>query len=326
MTPAARATDRRSLPLPLGLVLALISGCGMPLQGRVNGALGSEIGSGVGAAVVSFGVGLALLSVAILALPAGRRGLRTMPGHVRAGRFPWWYMLAGGFGAFFVVSQGLVVTFLGLALFTVANVAGQIGSGLLVDRIGFGPGGPRPVSTERFVGAVLALAGVLWVVWPTLAERGVGFAVVGPMLMPLVAGLLMGFQQAMNGVQTRHYGNPLPATFFNFLVGFAALVATYLVMLPFAGPAGQLPGIWWMYLGGPLGILFIGAGAVLVRFLGVLVTSLGLIAGQLLGSLAIDAIAPVPGSTVSASTILGTLVALAAVVVASAPGRGLRFR
>ncbi|GHD07793.1 DMT family transporter [Zhihengliuella salsuginis] len=326
MTPAVREGEHRTLPLPLGLFLALVAGSAMPLQGRINGALGEELGSGIGAAVVSFGVGLLVLTVVILVLPVGRRGLREMPGHVRAGRFPWWYMLAGAFGAFFVLSQGLVVTFLGVALFTVANVAGQIGSGLLVDRIGFGPGGPRPVSTARLVGALLALAGVVWVVWPTLAERGVAFAVVGPMLMPLVAGLLMGFQQAMNGVQTRHYGNPLPATFFNFLIGTIALVATYLVMLPFAGPAGDLPSVWWMYIGGPLGIVFIAAGAVLVRLLGVLVVSLGLIAGQLLGSLAIDALAPVPGSTVSATTVLGTLVALVAVVIAAAPRSGLKFR
>ena len=42
-----------------------------------------------------------------------------------------------------------------------------------------------------------------------------------------------------------------------------------------------LPGEWWYYLGGPMGCVFIGVGALLVRSLGVLVTGLGMISGQL---------------------------------------------
>ncbi|WP_309080331.1 DMT family transporter [Zhihengliuella sp.] len=316
----------RALPLPLGVAAALVAGAAMPVQGRVNGALATEIGSGLGAAVVSFGTGLIVLAVVVASTRLGRRGLRDMPGHVRNGDFPWWYMLAGLGGAYFVLGQGLAVTLLGVALFTVANVAGQILSGIVADRIGFGPGGPRPVSSERFVGAMLALAGVVWAVWPTLSGAGVSWATVGPMLLPLSAGVLTGFQQAMNGTQTRYYGNPLPATFFNFAVGSAALGAAFLAALPFTGAPAPLPSDWWMYTGGLLGIVFIAAGAVLVRWFGVLVTSLGLIAGQLAGSLAMDLVAPVAGARMDLATVLGTALALIAVVVASAPRAGLRFR
>ncbi|GAA3700917.1 hypothetical protein GCM10022377_12920 [Zhihengliuella alba] len=318
--------NERALPLPVGVTAALVAGAAMPLQGRVNGALAAETGSGLAAAVVSFGTGLILLTAVVVLTPVGRRGLREMPGHVRDGHFPWWYMLAGIGGAYFVLGQGLAVTLLGVALFTVANVAGQILSGIVADRIGFGPGGPRPVSTERFVGGMLALAGVVWAVWPTLSATGVSWATIGPMLLPLTAGVLTGFQQAMNGTQTRFYGNPLPATFFNFAVGSAALVTAFLVALPFTGAPAPLPGMWWMYTGGLLGIVFIAAGAVLVRWFGVLVTSLGLIAGQLAGSLAMDLVAPVAGARIDLATVLGTALALVAVVIASAPRAGLRFR
>ncbi|MBG6083878.1 DMT family transporter [Zhihengliuella flava] len=317
------SAERAALPVPVGVAIAVIAGSAMPLQGRVNGALSTELGHGIEAATISFGVGLLLLALACLT-PPGRRGLSRLRSHVAAGDVPAWYLLAGTIGAFFVISQGLVVTILGVALFTVANVAGQVASGLVADRVGFGPGGPRPVSTRRAVGALLALVGVGVAVWPTLAERGVGFEVVGPLLLPLTAGLLMGFQQAMNGVQTRYAGSPLPATFVNFAVGTAALVVTLLVMTAAGTPMAPLPPVWWMYLGGPLGVCFIAASAVLVRFLGVLVTGLGLIAGQLLGSLAIDVFLPVAGAQVELATVAGTAVALGAVVIASvqrgAPG------
>nr|WP_246868878.1 DMT family transporter [Saccharopolyspora sp. ASAGF58] len=39
-------------------------------------------------------------------------------------------------------TQGMAATALGVAMFTVAVVAGQISSGLVVDRLGLGPAGP----------------------------------------------------------------------------------------------------------------------------------------------------------------------------------------
>ena len=52
---------------------------------------------------------------------------------------------------------------------------------------------------------------------------------------------------------------------------------------------------------------------------GVLVTGLGMIAGQLLGSLALDLVLPVPGTVVALPTVLGTILTLAAIVLATLP-------
>ena len=59
-----------------------------------------------------------------------------------------------------------------------------------------------------------------------------------------------------------------------------------------------------------MGCIFIGLGALLVRSLGVLVTGLGMIAGQLLGSLGLDLLVPAPGTVVALPTVLGTLLTL----------------
>ena len=60
-------------------------------------------------------------------------------------------------------------------------------------------------------------------------------------------------------------------------------------------------------------------GALLVRSLGVLVTGLGMIAGQLLGSLGLDLAFPAPGTVVALPTVLGTVLTLAAIVLATLP-------
>ena len=73
-----------------------------------------------------------------------------------------------------------------------------------------------------------------------------------------------------------------------------------------------------------MGCVFIGVGALLVRSLGVLVTGLGMIAGQLLGSLGLDLVFPAPGTVVALPTVLGTMLTLAAIILATLPWPGAR--
>jgi transporter family-2 protein len=329
-------THAPRVPLPVGLPLAVAAGLFIPVQARINGALGVAMADSIAAAVVSFTTGLLVMAVISLILPKGRAGVARILPALRERQFPPYYVLAGCIGAFFVFAQSFTVGILGVALFTVAAVTGQTLSGLLVDRMGIGPAGKKPVTAIRVVGCLLTVAAVAWAVSPRLAGSAAGSAAGGAsgggpdagagagellvtLLIPVLAGFLMSFQQAMNGTATVHYGSPIAATLVNFLAGTALLWIAWLVKLAVAGAGNPLPGEWWYYLGGPMGCVFIGVGALLVRSLGVLVTGLGMIAGQLLGSLALDVALPVPGTVVALPTVLGTLLTLAAIVLATLP-------
>ena len=146
------------------------------------------------------------------------------------------------------------------------------------------------------------------------------------MILPVLAGFLMSFQQAMNGTATVHYGSPIAATLVNFVAGAVFLWIALAIKVAVVGPGNPLPAEWWYYLGGPMGCVFIGLGALLVRSLGVLVTGLGMIAGQLLGSLGLDLLVPAPGSIVAPATVLGTLLTLAAIILATLPWPRGAFR
>jgi transporter family-2 protein len=318
-------THAPRLPLIAGLPLAVAAGLAIPVQGRINGALGARLNDGMAAAVVSFTTGLILMTVVSLVLPRGRRGLAQILPALRERRFPPVYVAAGTIGAFFVFAQSFTVGILGVALFTVATVTGQTLSGLLVDRLGIGPAGKKSVTGIRVVGTVLTIAAVAWAVSPRFGGAGTGGAgadpgqLLLPVLLPVIAGFLMSFQQAMNGMATVHYGTPIAATLVNFISGATLLWVAWLIKLAVAGAGSALPGEWWYYLGGPMGCAFIGLGALLVRSLGVLVTGLGMIAGQLLGSLGLDLVLPAPGTVVALPTVLGTVLTLGAIVLATLP-------
>lgn len=284
------------------------------VQSRINGELGVRLADGIAAAVVSFGVGLLILLVLVPATPGGRRGLAALRGALRAGTLRPWQCLGGVCGAFLVATQGLTIGALGVAVFTVAVVAGQSGSSLLVDRAGIGPSGRQPVTPNRLIGAVLTVLAVLLAVGDRLGDpQALALA-----LLPLAAGVGIAWQQAVNGRVRAAAGSAMTATLVNFTVGTAALLVTFAADLAVRGrPAGAFPDEPWLYLGGPLGIVFIALAAALVRFTGVLLLGLATIAGQIVGAVLLDLVLPTAASHPGLDTLLGAALTMVAVLVAA---------
>lgn len=114
-------------------------------------------------------------------------------------------------------------------------------------------------------------------------------------------------------------GSMLVSITWNFIVGFCVLGAALAIRIALGHVTIQLPDTWWMYLGGPLGLLSIGLMAILVRGLGLLMLGVASTAGQLLGSVLIDELIPSLGNTVYLVTIIGTLFALVGAIVTTIP-------
>ncbi|RLQ03568.1 EamA-like transporter family protein, partial [Micromonospora sp. BL1] len=125
-------------------------------------------------------------------------------------------------------------------------------------------------------------------------------------------------QQAVNGRVRAASGSAMTATLVNFTVGTAALLVTFAVDLAVRGrPAGAFPDEPWLYLGGPLGIVFIALAAALVRFTGVLLLGLATIAGQIVGAVLLDLLLPTAASHPGLDTLLGAALTMVAVLVAA---------
>ncbi|MEH0841855.1 DMT family transporter [Micromonospora sp. CPCC 205711] len=294
--------------------LATASGLAVAVQSRINGELGVRLADGIAAAVVSFGLGLLVLLVLVPATPGGRRGLSALRAALRDGSLRPWQCLGGVCGAFLVATQGLTIGTLGVAVFTVAVVAGQSGSSLAVDRAGIGPAGRQPVTAARLVGAVLTVLAVLLAVGDRLGDP----ATLALAALPLLAGVGIAWQQAVNGRIRAASGSALAATLVNFTVGTLALLATFAVEVAVRGrPTGAFPAEPWLYLGGPIGIVFIAIAAAIVRFTGVLLLGLATIAGQIVGAVLLDVALPTAASHPGPATLAGATLTLVAVLVAA---------
>jgi len=140
------------------LLVAVLIGAMLPLQGLVNSRLGLHAGGPVVAAFISFLVGSAMLGLYLLAT----RTPVTLQG---ASKWPAWIWAGGALGAVYVACFTLLIPRIGAAGMVCLAVLGQVSASLLLDRFGVLQA-QKPVDALRIVGALLVLAGVVLVVAP----------------------------------------------------------------------------------------------------------------------------------------------------------------
>lgn len=295
-------------------ILAAISGLMIAIQARANGELSFRMGNPIEAALVSFGSGLIIISLVSAFNPAIKNGIRNLRGAVARKEIPPWTLFAGMLGGSFVAVQTQIVPIIGVAIYSVASIAGQTATSLLVDRIGLTGGGKKHITVRRVAAAGITVLAVLISVLDRIEANNLSVIAV---LLGCIAGAIVGVQRALNGQINESTQQSFTTSLLNFIMGTTFLVIflgigmlinrTEIVSLP-AGP-------WWMYTGGTIGIIYIAFTSTIVQHLGVLTFTLISVGGQLVGSLLIDFYSPTQGVHVSAYLVTGIVMTYLGVVV-----------
>ena len=144
--------------LVAALLVAVLIGAILPLQGLVNARLGVHVGGPVAAAFVSFLVGTVMLGLYLLAT----RTPVTLQGNLK---LPAWIWAGGAIGAVYVACFTVLIPRIGAAGMVCLAVLGQVTASLLLDKFGVLQAA-KPVDALRILGALLVLAGVVLVVAP----------------------------------------------------------------------------------------------------------------------------------------------------------------
>jgi transporter family-2 protein len=214
-------------------------------------------------------------------------------------------------GGFFVAIQSSTVPIIGVAIFTICAVGGQTISSMIVDLIGLSPSGKHKVTPVRAVTAIVTLISVTIAVYPDLQSATFRFA---PILFAIIVGVVVSFQQAINGRVNVVSTRPLATTFVNFLMGSTVLTIALIINLARGGTVGALPTTFVVYLGGIIGVIYIAVSAFTVRHIGILNMILFSVTGQLIGALLLDWLAPAAHTKVTSYLLTGTAMTLGAVV------------
>lgn len=307
--------NKSKYSVPLLMLATILAGTLSPMQSAVNGELGHWLNDGNACAVISFASGLVVMFFIIMAKKETRQQFSSIPSLIKQRKIPLWNWFAGLCGAMVVFSEGASASALGVATFQTALISALILSGLLCDRFGIGVSEKKYFTSYRIIGAIFAVVATVFVVSPQW--RSTSFILLA--ILPFMAGLLAGWQPAGNAKVAEATGSMLVSITWNFIVGFTVLGIALLVRISLGHVSFQLPDTWWMYLGGPLGLMSIGLMAILVRGLGLLMLGVASTAGQLLGSVLIDVLIPALGNTVYFVTLVGTVYALVGAIVTTIP-------
>ncbi len=310
------------------MTLAFLVSMSNSLQARVNGLASDFVSNEIIAAMMSVGGGFICAAVLVAFHGPSRRSVGNLFTAGKQGRLQWWNYLAGMGGAVFILGQATVVPVYGVTLYMVSVVAGQSVASLLVDRLGIGVGPRRLITISRVGAAALALTGAVMI--GIARPDGLILAVAG-LAWGIGAGGLTAIQYALNGLISKETGSTLVTAALNFFMGFTLLIGFLAVEAAFGAQSfgaqsfgaqyfGALPSILenpLLWIGGPLGLLFIASAAFLVRTLGVLAFTVTAVSGQLTGALILDELLPTSGSVVNGLVIAGFAATLAGVLFAT---------
>ena len=294
--------------------LAALSGVMIAFQARANGELSYRLDNAPQAALVSFSSGLFFITIYAIFSPKIKEGIKRLRSAVSSGEIPKIRLLAGALGGAFVALQTSVVPLIGVALYSVASIAGQSAVSLLVDRIGLTGGGVKLISPRRISAAFITVLAVLVSVIDKLeADNFQLFA----LLLALIAGALVGVQRALNGQINEYSQNSYTTSLLNFITGTSFLTLFIIILIALGRVELQpLPiGPWWIYTGGVIGVIYIAATSLIVQHLGVLTFTLFSVGGQLIASLLLDIYSPTQGVSVSGYLVSGIAMTYIGVLV-----------
>ena len=140
------------------ILLALLAGAVLPVQGAVNGLLRGDIGAPLVVGTVSFAVAtLCMVVVLLITLVVAQAPKPQFSG---LKKMPWWGWLGAVCGATYVTTVFTAIPVIGTAAAVGLTVAGQQIASLFVDRYGWFRLPQREISALRYAGVALLLIGV----------------------------------------------------------------------------------------------------------------------------------------------------------------------
>jgi transporter family-2 protein len=271
------------------------------------------MGDSLEAAIVSFTTGLLFVSVIALFRKDVRSGFRQIFSAVNLKLLPSWRLGAGALGASFVAMQTYAVPIAGVALFTVASLAGQTGISLWVDHVGLAGGSRVIITKRRVIAAIITILAVVVSTWDRFTISNFSLLTI---VLAVFSGTWVGVQRALNAQINSYSKASFATSLLNFITGTTFLLFLLLLRALFTDHSVMnfTSGPWWMFLGGSIGVIYIALSAHIVQYVGVLEFTLFSVGGMLIGSLLIDIIVPTKGTVISGFLIAGILLTYLGVI------------
>ena len=265
------------------LLLGLFVGVLLPIQTSINSKFRFKVKSPYLATVNSLVGGTLFLVIVALLIHQPLWVTSVANSH-------WWLYLGGVMGAFAFTVNILLLPRLGAVQTVIMPLLGQIVMSMAIDNFGWFNLPISKFNLIRLVGIIALLAGVLLVVYQKNVKTGNG----NPLpwqILGILAGFALSVQTSSNGALGRTIHFPVTAGIFSLFSGAVIMILAVgllqrnLTHLAWAAGHGNR---WWIWIGGPLGAVYLLGSLLLAPIIGAGTTIVLTILGNVLGGLIID--------------------------------------
>lgn len=149
------STDSGGLRKVLWQLAAVMSGCLSAVVGAILASLGQVIGSAIQATTVLF----AIATVVMIIFCCINGSVTKMPRAFTTSA-PWWIWMGGLLGAVIVYGNAWLIPIIGVSVFMMALLIGQLLLSLLMERNGWLGAPKKHISWVQLAGILIMLAGV----------------------------------------------------------------------------------------------------------------------------------------------------------------------
>ena len=251
----------------------------------------------------------------------------------------FYHFLPGVFGVAFVTASESTTLVISFVLYFILSTVGFLVTGLLIDHFGWFNAARRPITWVKCASIGIAIVGAIMSALDRLTRSAAASAPGAPpgwlvavcIICALGAGFLLPLQASINrDVAARLLPSKLQTAWWSFLCGSVvsgvALACQTASMSGGGGSGaaivGALPSafdssVWWMYMGGPLGVLYVSTTIWGVQLVGSAAFFVAVLCGQLVGSATIDAVGLLGGAVTPMTPLRGAGIALVVVAAAS---------
>jgi bacterial/archaeal transporter family-2 protein len=132
------------------IIIGLIGGIAVGLQGPIAGAMGQRVGGTAGSFIVHLS---GMLLSGLLLFARGGENIQEWR------RLPWYMLGAGVFGLILYQTINITLPRLGAAVMVMLIIVGQLSVGLLIDHFGWFGAAATPISPSRIAGVLVLLLG-----------------------------------------------------------------------------------------------------------------------------------------------------------------------
>lgn len=258
----------------------------IPMQTAVNNRLNLFTKSVFTTSFYSFLTGAILLLIANLLIDPSKFTLSFFATQ----SFSYVWVTGGALGVIFLTGNIILLPKIGAALTVIITVTGQMVIGIMIDTFGWFGVEAKPLHVLHIVGVLLLISGIIYMNAkknPRVSQSSSRLW----LLFGLCTGMMPPVQTAINSALRYKVDSFLYAAFISFTVGTIILLILAMIInkgikLLFYTDNLQLKP--WHFIGGLLGAIYIATNIILMPHLGVTLTLMTAMLGQILMGLFID--------------------------------------